>query len=195
MKNKSSLLSETERAGLQSGDIVFISVRSPVYKQIAKTCRSWDSHVGIIFRESDGELRVAESRVPFCSYTTLDKFLGRSAGGVFAIRRVNGGLTPEQAGQLRADADRRMGRVYHLGFDFDSPREFCSKFVYGVYRAALGMEVGRLETFQELLSSNPQAPIRFWRWWFFGRIPWHRRTVTPTSLLRSSRLQTVLATQ
>ncbi len=193
MKNKSSLLSETERASLQSGDIVFISVRSPVYKLIARTCRSWDSHVGIIFREANGELRVAESRVPFCAYTTLDKFLARSAGGVFAIRRLNGGLTPAQAAQLRAEADRRMGKVYHLGFDFDSPREFCSKFVYGIYQAALGIEVGRLETFRELLSSNPQAPIGFWRLWFFGRIPWHRRTVTPTSQLRSPLLQTVLA--
>ena len=192
MKNK-NLLSESERAALQSGDIVFISVRSPVYRQIAATCRSWDSHVGIIFREPDGTLLVAESRVPFCSWTTLDQFLARSVNGRFAIRRLHGGLDAAQVARLRAAAERRMGRWYHLGFDFDAPREFCSKFVYGVYREALDLEIGEVETFRELLARNPEAPLGFWRLWFFGRIPWQRRTVTPTSQLRSPRLRTMLS--
>ncbi len=195
MKTEPTLLSETERAALQSGDIVFISVRSPVYRQIAKTCRSWDSHVGIIFRETNGELVVAESRVPVSSYTTLDKFLARSENGRYAIRRLIGGLSNGQDTKLRAEADGRMGRAYHTGFNFDSSREFCSKFVYCTYRDALGIEVGRLETFRELLAGNPETPIIFWRLWFFGFIPWKRRTVTPTSQLRSPLLQTVMTTE
>ena len=191
MKKKVSP-SETGRAALQSGDIVFISEPYPVCHLIAATCESWDSHVGILFREPDGRLVVAESRVPFCSYTTLDKFLARSEAGRFAIRRLHGSLSAEQVSKLRAEADRRMGRVYHQGFNFDSSREFCSKFVYGVYRDALGIEVGRLETFRELLSRNPRAPVGWWRLWFFGFIPWKRRTVTTTSQLRSPLLKTVL---
>jgi hypothetical protein len=189
---KKVFLSEADRASLQSGDIVFISEPYPVCRLIATTCQSWDSHVGIIFREPDGRLLVAESRVPFCSYTTLDKFLARSEAGRFAVRRLYAGLSAEQILKLRAEADRRMGRVYHQGFDFDSPREFCSKFVYGVYRDALGIEIGKLETFRELLSGNPQAPVGWWRLWLFGFIPWKRRTVTPTSQLRSPLLKTVL---
>jgi hypothetical protein len=133
----------------------------------------------------DFELRIA----------TLDKFLARTTNGAFAIRRLRGGLTPAQAARLRAEAERRIGRIYHLGFKFDSSREFCSKFVYGVYRDALALEVGRLETFEELLAQNPGGPVVFWRLWFFGFIPWRRRTVTPTSQLRSPLLQTVLASQ
>ena len=193
MKNKSTLLSSTERDSLQSGDVIFIAIHSPVYQMIARTAQSWDSHVGIIFRDANGELVVAESRVPFCAYTTLDKFLARSVNGQFAIRRLHDALTGEQAAQLRAECDRRMGGIYHLGFDFDAPRQFCSKLVYETYRAALGIEVGRLETFREMLASNPAAPVGFWRLWFFGFIPWNRRTVTPTSQLRSSVLKTVVA--
>ncbi len=193
MKNKNSLLSEAKRAALQSGDIIFISEPYPVCHLIAATCESWDSHVGIIFREANGELTVAESRVPFSSFTTLDKFLARSEKGKFAIRRLSGGLSAEQVRQLRAECERRMGRAYHQGFNFDSSREFCSKFVYCAYRDALGIEVGRLETFRELLSRNPKAPVGWWRLWFFGFIPWERRTVTPTSQLRSPVLQTVMA--
>ncbi len=193
MKNKSLLLTESDRDALRSGDIIFIAIRSPVYRYVAETCRSWDSHVGIIFREPDGSLVVAESRVPFASYGSLDRFLARADGGKFAIRRLHGGVTDAQAAKLRAECDRRMGRVYHFGFDFDSRLEFCSKLVYCAYREALGVEVGRLETFDELLKSNPTAPLGFWRAWFLGNIPWQRRTITPTSQLLSPKCHTVLA--
>jgi Permuted papain-like amidase enzyme, YaeF/YiiX, C92 family len=193
MKKRKPLLTETERAALQSGDIVFISEPYPVCHLIAATCESWDSHVGILFRDPDGRLRVAESRVPCCAWTTLDKFLSRTSAGKFAIRRLNGGVSKSQANLLRFECNRRMGRPYHQGFNFDSSREFCSKFVYGVYRDALGIEVGKLETFHELLSRNPRAPVGWWRLWFLGFIPWKRRTVTPTSQLRSPRLSTVLS--
>ena len=194
MKNKTSLLSPAERDSLQSGDIVFIAVRSPIYRMIARTAQSWDSHVGIIFREADGSLTVAESRVPVCAWTTLEKFLARSANGQFAIRRLHGGLMDGQATQLRAACDRRMGHAYHLGFDFDAPgQQFCSRFVYETYRETLGIEVGHLETFRDLLTKNPAAPVGFWKLWFCGFIPWNRRTVTPTSQLRSSALHTITA--
>ena len=191
---KKNFLSEADRNALQSGDIVFIAEWYPVCRMIAATCRSWESHVGIIFREPDGRLVVAESRVPFASVTTLDKFLARTTGGRFAICRLTGGLAEAQAIHLRAAAEKRLGRIYHQGFDFDSTREFCSKFVYGTYLDALGIEVGKLETFHELFANNPTAPKWCWRLWFLGFIPWWRRTVTPASQLRSPRLQTVLTT-
>ena len=192
MPSKPPLLREDQQREIQSGDIVFIAIKSPVYRKIAETCASWDSHVGIIFREADGALVAAESRVPLVRYTTLEKFLARSAGGRFALRRLRGGLSAEQAARRREECDRRMGRSYHLGFDFDAPREFCSKRVYGAYRDALGVEVGRLQTFRDLLASNVAAPARFWRAWFLGRIPWRRRTVAPTSQLRSPLLRPVI---
>ena len=192
MKNKNLLLTETEREQIQSGDLVFIGVRSPFYRQVAATCGSWDSHVGIIFREPDGSLVVAESRMPLSCHTTLDRFLARAADGRFCIRRFRTGLTREQALQLRTEADRRMGKIYHLGFDFDSNRAFCSKLVYESFRDGLGLEVGRLETFRDLLQHNPNAPVGFWRLWFFGFIPWQRRTVTTTSQLQSTHWQTIL---
>ena len=192
MKSKPARLTDAERAALQSGDVIFSRVPNYLYRQVAATTGSWDSHVGIVFREPDGRLIVAESCVPFCRRTTLDDFLANTENGLFAVRRLPGGLNEEQVRALRAEADRRMGRVYHLGFDFDANREFCSKFVFGAYRDALGVEVGTLQTFRELLAGNPRAPLGFWRLWFFGFIPWNRRTVTPTSLLRSPALRTVM---
>ena len=83
-----NLLSEDCRHALQSGDLVFTSIWSPFYAQVANTCSSWESHVGIIFKKDSGKLVVAESRVPLSSYTTLNRFLKRSVGGRFCIRRI-----------------------------------------------------------------------------------------------------------
>ena len=84
-----------------------------------------------------------------------------------------------------------MWKLYHFGFDFDSKRAFCSKLVYEAYLEALGVEVGTLETFQELFNKNPTAPANFWRIWFLGSIPWHQRTVTTTSQLQSHSWNTI----
>lgn len=92
---------------------------------------------------------------------------------------------------LHDAASRRMGTLYHLGFKYESPRQFCSKFVYDCYREALDVRIGRLETFRELLASNPDSPLWFWRLWFWGRIPWERRTISPASQLEDEQLVTI----
>jgi hypothetical protein len=43
--------------------------------------------------------------------------------------------------------------------------------VYDVYKNALGVEVGNLQTFRQLLAENPNVTLTFWRLWYFGFIP------------------------
>ncbi|MDZ9592287.1 YiiX/YebB-like N1pC/P60 family cysteine hydrolase, partial [Escherichia coli] len=50
------------------------------------------------------------------------------------------------------------------------------------HQEALCIPVGEIETFGELLNSNPNAKLTFWKFWFLGSIPWERKTVTPASL-------------
>ena len=54
--------------------------------------------------------------------------------------------------------------------------------VFDIYKEALCIPVGEIETFGELLNSNPNAKLTFWKFWFLGSIPWERKTVTPASL-------------
>ena len=176
---------------LREGDIIFIRIRNALYRKVAETSRSWESHTGILFRNPDGAWTVAESTIPFSKFTPLEKFLTHSEGGRFLVRRLRGGLSQAEVLRLRAAAGRRMGILYHLGFRYDSPRLFCSKLVHDSYLEATGREVGHMETFRELLAANPVAPLWFWRIWFLGRIPWERRTVTTTSELQSPILVTV----
>ncbi|MDE0856583.1 MAG: YiiX/YebB-like N1pC/P60 family cysteine hydrolase [Nevskia sp.] len=176
---------------LKSGDIVFVATPSPLYRRVASATGTKASHVGIVFHDPAVGWVVAESAVPVCRYRPLDKFLGRSDDDWFVVRRLRQELSPSAVEALRRACDARMGRWYHLGFRYESTRMFCSKFVHEVYREALGIDIGVVETFSELLRRNPGESLGFWKLWFLGRIPWQRKTITPASQLQSERLTTV----
>lgn len=176
---------------LRDGDLIFVAAPHRLFRGVARATGSPASHVGIAFHSAKAGWLVAESGIPVCRYRRLSRFIGRSEGGWFAVRRLRRPLSPAEVAALRGACDARMGIAYHTGFRYDSPRMFCSKFVHEVYREALGIEVGEVETFGELLARNPDESLGFWRLWFFGRIPWQRRTLTPASQLRSPVLQAV----
>ncbi|WP_421868669.1 YiiX/YebB-like N1pC/P60 family cysteine hydrolase [Motiliproteus sp.] len=177
---------------LQAGDILFISIDAFLYKQVARGTGSWCSHVGFAIEEQ-GRWYVLESKVPRVSKTPLRDFIARSCNGEVAVRRLPAPLSSSQVQSLKQAAAKRMGQWYHLGFDFDSKRQYCSKFVYQVYREALGVELGKVQTLEQLLEQNPQACVGFWRCWYLGFIPWQRRTLTPASQLQDPQLQTLFS--
>lgn len=188
-----SSLEQQVTAQLKEGDILFISINSFLYKQVAQGTGSWCSHVGFAIQEK-GKWYVLESAVPTVRKTPLHKFLKRTCNNEFALRRLPSELTTTQVLKLKSAADKRMGRWYHLGFNFDSTRQFCSKFVHQVFKDALDISVGKVETLQELIETNPQANLTFWRAWYLGFIPWQRRTITPSSLLVDPQLDTIICT-
>lgn len=176
----------------QDGDIIFTSVPNYLYQCVEKATVSRTSHVGILFNIK-GRWMVAESRVPRSCYTPLEDFVARSRQSWFSIKRYRDGLTATQAEALKSCCDEQMNRWYHLGFKYASDRQFCSKFVFDAYQVAVGVQVGELKTFRELLAKNPEAPTLFWRCWYFGFIPWQRVTVTPASQFEDSQLVTVVS--
>jgi len=185
------MLPPIENLPLASGDVIFISIPSVLYRSVAKATGSLASHVGIIFKDEEKGWMVAESRVPVATWTPLEKFLARTENEWFQVRRFKAGLTVDQVAVLRRECDKRMGGFYHFGFRYLSRRLFCSKLVYDVFKEALGIEVGKLETFRDLFGQQTGFSLFFWRLWFFGFIPWSRLTVTPASQTRSELLETV----
>jgi hypothetical protein len=183
--------SKINEADLQVGDIVFIRVANFLYRRVAEATNSWTSHVGMLVGREDSEWMVAESAVPLSRYCPLSRFLRRSEGGRCAIMRLKSPLDSTAPGRLQAEAARRMRHWYHLGFDLDSRRQFCSKFVYEIYREALGVSIGTVQSFRDLIEKNPGSPLAFWKMWFMGRIPWDRRTITPGTQYESDLLQPV----
>lgn len=188
-------LSEVEmkaEAMVKEGDLVFIDIPHKLFRKVAESTKSWSSHVGIILKDSAGQWVVSESKVPFVQEVPLVDYLRRSSEGRFEIRRLKLNLNPTDCVALREAAYCNSGKLYNLGFNLDSKLLFCSKHVYQTY-LRIGVEVGKIQTFRELLESNPDSrAINFWKIWFLGFIPWERRTVTPASQLIDSKFFTIL---
>jgi hypothetical protein len=176
---------------LQVGDIVFTRIGAYPFRKVAEATGSWTNHVGIVLDVSGPEPVVGESRFPFSGSTTLSRFVARSAGGRVAVMRLPTPLTDAQQVGIVAAAARREHVFYDTGFDARSRRQFCSRYVREVLQQGAGVEVGRVETFRQLLESAPVADVGFWRVWYFGSIPWQRETVTPASVLHTPGLETV----
>lgn len=184
-----------DKPEVRIGDIIFIHVRPLPFEKVSQATGSWVNHVGVVVGSQNGEPLVAESTVPFSRVTPISRFIARSAQGRFAIRRL---VTPLQASQLSAiqEASRkRMGIAYDTGFNIVSSRQFCSRFVREVIAEATGQVLGEVQSFNDLFAQNPKADLAFWRTWFFGSIPWERRTVTPASIYTSPALQTLMERQ
>lgn len=164
------------------GDIVFTSIGTELFRQIASASLCWSNHVGMIIGHDGDDYLIAESRVPLSTTTTLSRFIARSADKRYSVRRFAQTLTQDQKNALVAQVPARLNKFYHTGFNYDSPRQFCSKFVFDIYQSALSVQIGEIETFEELLTKNPNAKLNFWKFWFIGQIPWERTTVTPASL-------------
>jgi hypothetical protein len=176
---------------LQVGDIVFTRVGAYPFRKVAEATGTWTNHVGIVLDVSGKEPTIGESRFPLSGSTTLSRFVARSAGGRVAVMRLPVPLTSAQQQALAVAATQRAHIFYDTGFDARSQRQFCSRYVREVLQQATGVEVGKVQTFQQLLDGAPQADVGFWRVWYFGHIPWQRETVTPASLLHTPGLQTV----
>lgn len=177
---------------LQVGDLVFILMGTPLFKKVATDTGSWTNHVGIIIHVDGKEPMVAESKFPFSTLTPLSSFVARSVSGMVEIKRLHQPLTQPEQEKLQQAVKRRLGILYDAGFNLHSRRQFCSRFVFEVVKEATGREIGTVETFTTLFERNPQATLMFWRFWYLGRIPWQRETVTPASLLTHTESYTLL---
>ncbi|EWH10514.1 hypothetical protein DS2_07768 [Catenovulum agarivorans DS-2] len=175
---------------LREGDIIFTSIPNYLYQKIQKGTKSKTSHVGILFKNNN-QWWVAESKIPFAKYSTLNDFVARSKDHWFEIKRVKRHLTQAQVEQLKKSAEQRMGGCYDLSFNYHSNKLFCSKFVYDVFKEACNIKIGELESFNALIEKNPSSLTLFWRVWFCGFIPYNTITVTPQSQLMDRKLQGV----
>ena len=182
---------ETRLPDLRIGDVVFIRIGAAPFRQVAAATGSWTNHVGVVVGRDDGRTVIGESRFPISGTTSLSRFVARSERRRVAVARLKMPLSPSQHASLAAAARARNGILYDTGFDLHSRRQFCSRYVHEVLHEATGVRVGEARTFRELLAEQPGADLAFWRAWYFGLIPWNRRTVTPASLLASPSLEVV----
>lgn len=177
---------------INEGDLVFLEINNYIFQNIARLSASWTSHVGVILKNPGGDWVVAESTIPRSKITPFCTYVGRTRGSRLAIRRLYRPLMASELNLLVSATSQRLGVSYDTGFDYNSNKQFCSKFVYQAYLDATGLEIGRKETFADLRTAHPEIDITFAEVWFMGNIPWDRVTVTPASQYEDGDLFTVL---
>lgn len=188
---KTSIAAREIEAVLRPGDIVFTRIGRMPFRQIADVTQTWTNHVGVVVGFDRSGAIVAESRIPLSCRSRFSHFVRRSSGGRVAVMRLSRPLSEDEVRRLGQAVRRRLGRLYDTGFNLGSRRQFCSRFVREVLEESTGVVVGESITLRELLERNPEADLRLWKAWYFGHIPWERRTVTPASLYSSPSLEVV----
>ncbi len=175
---------------LNEGDLIFLDIDSVIFEQVAVATLTWTSHVGVAVYEEGWY--VAESALLKSRKTPLCKYLSRTQDERFEVRRLKNSLSEAKLQELKDYLNSRMGIFYDTGFDYDSSQLFCSKLVYDAFQN-IGISVGEIKTFTQVLGENPEGSLTFWQFWFLGSIPWDRRTVTPKDQLIDDDFFTVLS--
>jgi hypothetical protein len=178
---------------LKIGDLVFIRISVKPFREVAEATGTWTNHVGIVTCIDGKEPVIGESTFPFSRTTSLSKFVAKSEQGIVAVSRLKFDLSSQQIHLVQKAVNQRAGIFYDTGFNLHSKKQFCSRFVAEVIKESTGITLGKVESFKELLNNRPNANLNFWKFWYFGQIPWERETITPASLLNSTELTPVFS--
>jgi hypothetical protein len=176
---------------VQDGDIIFHSSTSSQSEALRLAMGSPYTHMGIIFVESDGPV-VLEAVGPV-KRTPLAEWVKRGDEGRFVIKRLSDAqarLTSAAIARLREAGDRYTGRPYDLQFEWSDERIYCSELVWKMYKEALDLEIGELETFRDFDLSDPVVARKLEER-FGTRIPLDEKVISPARMFESDRLMTV----
>jgi len=191
----SAALCETLSALVQPGDLVFVEIDNFVLRRVARATGGWANHVGVVLEHSSQGWTVAESKVPLSQTGSLCDLLERTRAPI-AIRRHNRIWAANDMNDIKREVRARLGIAYDMKFNFDSKKQYCSKFVYEIFKAALDLELGKIETLGDIMDNMKDLPtyeedLAFWEFYYGGEIPRNQRIVTPESQYRDANLRTI----
>ena len=147
--------------------------------------------MGIVYLQ-EGEALVYEAVEPV-KLTPLDSWIERGEGGRFVVRRLEHAdevLTPEALKRMLEVGTTFEGKHYDLYFEWSDDRIYCSELVWKIFKRALEVEVGELQTVNDFDLTDPgvQAKIRE-RWG--GPPPPDEVVISPVAIFNSPNLVTV----
>ncbi|MFA9597147.1 YiiX family permuted papain-like enzyme [Citrobacter telavivensis] len=172
----------------QTGDIIFQMSLSSQSQAIQLATHSDYSHTGmIVIREK--KPYVFEAIGPVV-YTPLQKWITHGKDGKYIVRRVDGGLSPQQQKKLAQTAKHYLGKPYDLAFSWSDERQYCSEVVWKVYDHALGMKMGKLQKLKDFDLSHPAVQAKM-KERYGKNIPLNETVISPQALFDAPQLETV----
>ena len=176
---------------LRDGDIIFHQSQSSQSKALRLAMNSRYTHMGVVFFE-DGSPFVYEAVGPV-KRTPLGEWIDRGTEGHFVVKRLADAdrrLTAEAIASLREAGERYAGLPYDLRFEWSDDRIYCSELVWKMYKTALGVEIGELQTFGDFDLSSPEVADKIKERYPEG-LPLNETVISPASMFESDELVVV----
>lgn len=179
-------------AKLQSGDIIFQSSRSSQSKAVQLATHSPYSHMGIVFQH-EGQLYVYEAVQPV-KLTKLMEWIQRGENEHYIVKRLKNVelLTQENLTKMMDFGKQFMGKGYDLYFEWSDDKIYCSELVWKIYKGALGIEIGKLQTLNEFDLSSRVVKDKL-KERYGNKIPLNENVISPAAIFSSDKLITIEA--
>jgi hypothetical protein len=175
----------------QNGDIIFHTSQSSLSLAIQKVTNSKYSHMGVIFLQN-GRPFVFEAVGPV-KFTPLRDWVARGKGKHYVVKRLADAgevLTQEAVNHMLTVSESFKGKPYDLYFEWSDNRIYCSELVWKIYKRALSIEIGELQTMGEFDLSDPLVQEQV-RERFGDAVPKDETVVSPAAIFASNPLITV----
>jgi len=187
-----SCTNESFEKKLKSGDIIFQTSKSPQSKAIQLATHSKYSHVGIVYVENDNIL-VYEAVQPV-KLTPLQEWINRGEKKHFVVKRLKESekyLTSSNLMKMKSIGEKFIGKNYDIYFEWSNDKIYCSELVWKIYKEAIGIEIGKLQTLSEFdLESEIVKEIMERR--YGENIPLEEKVISPAEMYESDKLITVI---
>ncbi|XNM59607.1 YiiX/YebB-like N1pC/P60 family cysteine hydrolase [Escherichia coli] len=66
--------------------------------------------------------------------TTLSRFINVLSQSTLCYKAIRRWATEQQKQRIVEQVPSRLRKLYHTGFKYESSRQFCSKFVFDIYK-------------------------------------------------------------
>ena len=170
----------------QNGDIIFHTSKSSQCLAIQKATKSKYSHMGIIYLKQ-GTPFVFEAVGPV-KFTPLRDWVARGKGKHYVVKRLaNAGevITTEAVNRMVEVGELFEDKPYDLYFEWSDDRIYCSELVWKVYKRALNLEIGELQTMAEFDLSDPLVQKKI-RERFGNSVPKEETVISPAAIFASN---------
>ena len=126
--------------------------------------------------------------------TPLDSWISRGDKSKYVIKRLKNAeaiLTPENLNKMKTVGDRFKGKDYDIYFEWSDDKIYCSELVWKIYKEALDIEIGNLETLKDFNLKDPIVKEKLHER-YGDKIPLNELVISPAAMFESDKLIIVL---
>jgi uncharacterized protein YycO len=191
---RDTVLAELNRLNskVQDGDIIFQTSKSAQSKAIQRATNSKYSHMGIIY--SQGVNFYVYEAVQPVKLTKLKDWISRGENGKYVVKRLINSediLTPENLSKMKEVGESYQGKNYDIYFEWSDDQIYCSELVWKIYKNALGIEIGKLETLKEFNLSDSVVREKLLER-YGDEIPLNELVISPATMFNSDKLELIV---